>query len=66
MNCQDALNAVMWQENKIVLLIGELEDDLLSFVEDQFGPITVRNVAISFVLFITLALKVNNQINSAV
>ena len=44
MNCQDALNAVMWQENKIVLLIGELEDDLLSFVEDQFGPITVRNV----------------------
>lgn len=44
MNCQDALNAVMWQENKIVLLIGELEDDLLSFVEDQFGPITERNV----------------------
>ena len=44
MNCQDALNAVMWQENKIVLLIGELEDDLLFFVEDQFGPITGRNV----------------------
>ncbi|QQV92243.1 hypothetical protein MOC16_gp232 [Klebsiella phage vB_KpM_FBKp24] len=44
MNCQDALNAVMWQENKIVLLIGELEDDLLTFVEDQFGPITKRSV----------------------
>lgn len=44
MNCQDALNAVMWQENKIVLLIGELEDDLLTFADDQFGPITGRNV----------------------
>lgn len=44
MTCQDTLNAVMWQENKIVLVIGELEDDLLTFAEDQFGPITGRSV----------------------
>ncbi|UKS72208.1 hypothetical protein MOA67_gp215 [Klebsiella phage KpLz-2_45] len=44
MTCQDALNAIMWQDNKTVLLIGEQEDDLLAFTEDQFGPITERNV----------------------
>ena len=50
MTCQDALNTVMWQDSKVVLVIGELEDDLLTFAEDQFGPITERNVKKLFLI----------------